>query len=69
MLEWIASINSEMQNFKILESLQEATPEEISSYKGRVLPCKMVFLCQEIPDATTYQRKQDNQGMEGEEQD
>eukprot|EP00975_Prorocentrum_lima_P018357 3865770-Prorocentrum_lima.AAC.1 len=44
MPEWIASINSAMQNFKRLESLQEATPEERSSYKGRVLPCKLVFV-------------------------
>eukprot|EP00975_Prorocentrum_lima_P016306 3458304-Prorocentrum_lima.AAC.1 len=43
MLEWIASINSDMHNFKRLESLQEATPEERPSYKGRVLPFKMAF--------------------------
>eukprot|EP00975_Prorocentrum_lima_P041463 8709075-Prorocentrum_lima.AAC.1 len=44
MLEWIAIIKSEMQNFERLEGLQEATPVEKSSSKGRVLPCKMVFV-------------------------
>eukprot|EP00975_Prorocentrum_lima_P010530 2237067-Prorocentrum_lima.AAC.1 len=41
LIEWIASVNSEIRNFQRLESLQEATPQERSSYKGRLLPCKM----------------------------
>eukprot|EP00975_Prorocentrum_lima_P031867 6688928-Prorocentrum_lima.AAC.1 len=42
MLEWTASINSDMQNFKRLEGLQEVTPKERASYHGRIRPCKMV---------------------------
>eukprot|EP00975_Prorocentrum_lima_P038036 8000257-Prorocentrum_lima.AAC.1 len=44
MLEWTASIKSEMRTFERLEGLQEAVPVEKSPYKGRLLPCKMVFV-------------------------
>eukprot|EP00975_Prorocentrum_lima_P005066 1102145-Prorocentrum_lima.AAC.1 len=44
MFEWIASINTEMQNFKRLEGLQEVTSKDTSSYQGTILPCKLVFV-------------------------
>eukprot|EP00975_Prorocentrum_lima_P042896 9008309-Prorocentrum_lima.AAC.1 len=68
MLEWIASINSEMQNFKRLASLRGATPEERLSYKGGNTSMQD-GVCQQVPDTTTDQGKQVNQVMEGKEQD
>eukprot|EP00975_Prorocentrum_lima_P066408 12909026-Prorocentrum_lima.AAC.1 len=45
LLECVASINSELQNFKGLEGLQEVTSSTNKSLcKGRILPCKMVFV-------------------------
>eukprot|EP00975_Prorocentrum_lima_P009890 2104265-Prorocentrum_lima.AAC.1 len=44
MLGWVASINSEMHNFKRLEGSQEVTSRERSSYQGKIFPSKMVFL-------------------------
>eukprot|EP00975_Prorocentrum_lima_P031087 6528551-Prorocentrum_lima.AAC.1 len=47
-----------MVNFNRLEGSKEATPRERSFYKGKVLPCKMVFVKkfltpQQIKDSNT----------------
>eukprot|EP00975_Prorocentrum_lima_P062671 12886868-Prorocentrum_lima.AAC.1 len=62
MIEWIASIKREMQNFQRLERLQEATPQEKSSYLGRILPCRMVFVkeFQESQTTKTWKARKSN---------
>ncbi len=44
LLEWMESIKKELSNFERLEGLQEATFKERQEYKGKVLPCTMVFV-------------------------
>eukprot|EP00975_Prorocentrum_lima_P039720 8345447-Prorocentrum_lima.AAC.1 len=67
-IEWIASINSEIDMFNRLEGLKEATPEERASYKGANTSMQD-GVCQGVSDNTTDQGQQNNQDMYSQGQD